>query len=255
MQVRLTLASVAAAALWITALPEARAIGSGEIRDVAVVGHHFATSVASRTRRVSAKDPDRSRMVVIKLKMTVPDNGTKLFTSDFALAYQRGDGKEARSGANAICAANTAEVGEERGCAVGTGSTWTRLSSGRRYVALSFFVQSDVREVTIYRLGAPDPVAYRIGIERPVSVFITTNDDSERMAKIEQAVTAGAYQVVRTSERLTSKHKGVLIHYASGAETHAREISQRIMQVTGDVPTLKPMRLATTKDVVIWLGH
>jgi len=255
MRASILVAGCLAAAILLVPVDAAFAVAMAEVKDVSVVGHHFATRISSGTRRAEAKSSSTSRFAVLKLALTVPTDDSKLFTSDFVLAYRRADGKDDRANGAAICRARTAELGEEVSCVVGTGGTWVTLGKGKQYVSVAFFVESDVDAIEIYRLGVSSPIAYRLGRDRPVSVFLTTNEDSERLGKVEQVIEAGGYQLVRTSDKLNKSAKGVVIHYASGAEVHAREISQRLMQVTDDVPELKKNVLATTKDIVVWLGH
>lgn len=203
------------------------AAASAEIRDVEVVGHYFTTRVSSAGVRAEAKKPSAARYVVLKMAMVVPADNLKLFTGDFVLVYRRSDGKEGRANSTAICRALTAEIGEEKTCMVGRSGAWVSLQAGKRFVSLVFLVQSDVDLVEFYRIGVASPIAYRLGADRPTSVLISTNESSQRVPKVEQAIKAGGYQVVRTSNKLVRSTKGVVIHYAPGAEGHAREISQR----------------------------
>jgi hypothetical protein len=228
------------------------ALSAGELTNVKPLGHHFTTALSNGTRLSSTKNPTAARILVLKLSLTVPEDGARIFVDDFSLQYRHNDGKEDRARAFAVCKAKTADLGEDAGCGMGEGAAAV-LGRSDRYLILAFFVEHDVGTVALARPGAA-PVSYELGAQRRYSVFMSTNRGADTLAKPAQLVQAGGYQVTRTSTGLNADHSGVTIHYAKQAETAAREISQRFMTGLGVAPTVKESELASDHDVVIWFG-
>ncbi|HEC28110.1 MAG TPA: hypothetical protein ENI65_00785 [Gammaproteobacteria bacterium] len=231
----------------------AMAIKAGELKNLKILSHHFATSVTSRKRRIFVKKPSKSRYLILKMSARVEGDDSKVFVPDFVLSYRHPNGKEDRSGCSAICRAKSSAPGERGTCTVSK-SGWIKIGRNNTYLIASFVVENDVDEVELHRLGGGEPVRYRIGSEHKYSVYIATNRSAAILPEIEAAIDAGGYQVVRTSGKLNKKLKGITIHYGKKMETQAREISQRLMTQLGEIPTVKKMRLQSDKDIVIWIG-
>jgi len=230
----------------------ASAISAGELKNFKVIGHHFTTSFTNGKRYSRVKKPSEARMIVIKLAVKAPSDDSKIFINDFVLQYFHQDGKEDRAKCSAICRAKTEKLGENKGCGMGNGA-WIRLDKKSKYLSLMFFLENDVKSVDISRTDAP-PLTYRVGSDRTYSVFISTNQKENVLSEIEKVIRAGGYQITRTSTSLPKEEKGIIIHYAEGAETQAREISQRIMIKTNVAPEVKKMELISSNDIVVWIG-
>jgi hypothetical protein len=226
------------------------AITAGDLKNIKIIGHHFTTSFNNGKRIISVKKPSEARYVLIKLAVEVQSDDSKIFANDFVLQYFHQDGKEDRTKCDAICRAKTAALSEDDGCAMGN-AAWVKSS---KYLILVFFLENDVNSVSIGRTGA-FPLTYKVGSDRPYSVFIATNQGSEALSKTEKVISAGGYQVTRTSTNLPDEKNGIIIHYADGAEVQAREISQRIMTEMGIAPVVKKMDLISDNDIVVWLGR
>jgi len=231
----------------------ASAMVGGDLKSIRIVGHHFATAVTSTKRRVSVKKPASSRYVVMKLSARFSTDDRKVFAPDFMLRYYHADGKEDRAVPSALCRAKTSQIGERDICSVSKYG-WVKMTRGQTYIIVAFIVESDVEDVSLYIAGKTTPLRYNIGSDRPYSVYVSTSRSSSILPDVRDTITAGGYQVVRTSTGLNKTIKGIVINYTKGAETQAREISQRIMTKLGEVPKLKKMNLATDKDVVVWIG-
>ena len=231
----------------------ATAMVAGDLKSVRMVGHHFTTAVTSTKRRVSVKKPGSSRYVVLKLSARLSGDDRKVFVPDFLLSYFHADGKEDRAVPSALCRAKTMKIGERDICSVSKFG-WVKLHQGRTYFILAFIVESDVQDISLHIAGQKTPLRYNIGSDRPYSVYVSTSRSSSILPDVRDTITAGGYQVVRTSTGLNKTIKGIVINYTKGAEVQAREISQRLMTQLGEAPKLKKMNLATDKDVIVWIG-
>ena len=215
----------------------AMALSAGELKDVQVVGHHFATRVSDTRRVTRVKNPLEARYLVVKLAINMPGGSSPVFLTDFVLQ----------------CRANTGTLGEKSRCMMGTSNALV-FDESQKYMSLAFLVPNDVREVDIARTGAA-PISYTVGADRPYSVYLTTNRGPGAITPIQAAIQAGGYQVTNVSEKLSKKTTGIVIHHSTKAESQAREISQRIMTEMGVLPTVKPLKLMSDHDVVVWVGQ
>lgn len=250
--IRLFLASVLAIFCILAVAQNTSAINAGDLEKIKVIGHHFTTSFNNGKRIASVKDPSFARYIVIKLSFDSPTNDVKLFTNDFVLQYYRQNGKEDRSKCSGICRANTAMLSEDVGCSMGNAG-WVLIEKVNQYLSLVFFIENEVNSIDIGRIGGT-AVSYKIGSDRPYSVFLTTNQGPEKLVKYEKLILSGGYQVTRTSTNLNAEQKGITINFAKQAETQAREISQRIMTELKTVPTVQKMDLVSDNDIVVWVG-
>lgn len=227
-----------------------------ELKNVQIEGHYFTTAITSRTRRASAKDASNARYVVLVLSGTLDKGEGKIFGTDFTLRNFENDGSESRSKCSAIARSKTPTprgIFDLNPFLVGQLS-WIKVHSGQNRIALASMVGSDVETIDLYLLGVSEPLTYRIGTDRPYSVFITTNLDKKTLLEAKKVVEKGGYQVTDVSEGLAKKETGITIHYSAQAENQAREISQRLMIAFGKAPSLQKMKLVTDVDIVIWLG-
>ncbi len=219
--------------------------------DLSVVSHHFTTSISSGRNRLTVTDPGEGRYIVLLMKGSFSSNGGRVFTYDFLLRYTR-NRLERRGACRAIAPGDTSGAPAFGRFLVGYGS-FISADEDTRYFGLACYIQPNTSTVEIFRMGAADRVNYRVGSDRPYSVFVTTNRPRATMTNAVQAIESGGYQV-KTSTRLRASTKGITIHYTQKAETQAREIAQRLMTALDVVPTVKKMSLASTHDVVVWLG-
>jgi hypothetical protein len=232
---------------------DARALSSGDLGDVRIVGHHFTTRVSDGRRATRVKNPVDSRYVVVKLAIDVPADRSPIFLNDFVLQYVRSGGKEGRSACRVLCRAKTDRLGENGSCMMGESNALV-FDRSQKYMTLTFFVKSDVSDVRIARTGAA-PIEYSIGSDRPYSVYLTTNQGLDAIAPVEAAIRAGGYQLTNVGTALSKKTSGIVIHYSEKAETQGREISQRLMTSMSVAPTVKALKLMSDHDVVVWVGN
>jgi len=250
---------IALAAAALVALPAPAAADdaptSQTLQNLRVEGQFFTTCLRNHQRRVWVKDPNEARYLVMVCSATVPTDG-RLRTPDFTLRYKHSDGKEDRSRCTGISVSNThdpKDIYDLGTYAIGDYSS-IAIDKGRRIFALAFYVEADVREIQVYRLGVAEPLVHRVGATRQYSVFVTTNGDIAQSNKARKTIEQGDYQVVRVSDGLVADQTGITIHYMEGAEAQAREISQRMMIAFGRTPKLEKMELASDQDIVVWIG-
>lgn len=229
------------------------ALSAGDLQGLQVVGHHFSTRVSDGRRVSRVKNPLENRYLIVKLALAPPSSRSPVFLTDFVLQYVRSDGKHARSPCRELCRANTATLGEKSRCMMGTANALI-FDKTQKYMTLAFLLANNVREVNIARTGAA-PISYTVGVDRPYSVYLTTNQGRDAIAPAQAAIRAGGYQVTNVSDKLSSKSKGIVIHHSTKAEPQAREISQRIMTEMGVVPTVKTVKLISDHDIVVWIGQ
>ena len=240
--------------LLVSLLEPAWAMLASDLLELKVIGHHFTTRASSDKSLYYAKDPQKSRILVLKIAARVPSGWGILFTNDFVLRYFRDNGKEDRSSAVRICRAETSVIGESADCLVSQ-SGWINIGSDNVIFTVSFYVENDVKSVDIFRVGGSSHISYDIGTERPYSVFVTTNRGVDSLAPIVAVIEKGGYRVLRTSGALDGKVEGITIYHANSAEGPAREISQRIMTLTHTAPSIKESKFANSdSDVVVWVG-
>ncbi|MFW6146258.1 MAG: hypothetical protein ACOC7R_02885 [Planctomycetota bacterium] len=228
---------------------------AGTLQEFRVEGQFFTTCISNGRRGVRVTDVDEARYIVLVCSATVPADG-RIRTPDFTLRYQHEDDKWDRSRCTAVALSDEDDPNDlyDIGTyAIGDYAS-VAIDKGRRIFALAFYVEPDVSTVQLYRLGAAKPGVHPIGTQRRYSVFITTNGDIARSKKAQEIIEQGNYRVVRISDGLVNDQTGITIHYHKGAETQAREISQRLMIEFGKTPELKEMKLASDQDVVVWLG-
>lgn len=236
----------------------ANAIPAGELQDFEVIGHHFTTSIIRRHRREITRaevvlDPSESRLIILKLSATVPEDNARIYMHDFRLGYFHRDGKEGRTECKAIA---FCEIGEPGNFGIFHSAIEPYISAnqGKIYFGLATVIESDVETINIYRVGAKEPLSYYIGSDRLYSVYIATNiDDPEMLTAVKEIIKAGGY-FVHVSTELSKDTIGTTIHYAEKAETQAREISQRLMIKLRVIPKVKELDLYSTYDIVVWLG-
>jgi hypothetical protein len=113
-------------------------------------------------------------------------------------------------------------------------------------------LENDVEAIEIHGIGIP-PIKYRVGAERLYSVYVITNQGSDILSRAEKIIQPGNYNII-TSTKLSDQTKGVVIHYADGAEVQAREISQRLISGMGFLPSIEKTKLISSFDVVVWIG-
>lgn len=227
---------------------------AGDLEDLKVNGYFFTTTISNSQRTYFVKDVSKSRNLVVLMSANLQKGDGKVFTNDFILRYFHRDGKEDRTQCEAIAIAKTPGMGDIGELAIGPNASSIKLDRGWIYFALAFCIEPDVEAVEIYRVGSTGPLIYRIGTERPYSVYITTNTDTIRLSEVKRVIEEGGYQVTFASTTLAKDTTGVTIHYRENIETHAREISQRLIAKLGIVPSLKKMALISEVDFVIWLG-
>lgn len=224
---------------------------SAELEDLRVIRHHFSTTVGGSRRRLSVRDASAARYLVLLMEATFPSVEGRLYTYDFVLRYRRDD-HEDRSGCRAIGPARGGDSPSIGNLRVGYGS-FIAVDAETRHFGLACFIEDDVDEIQIFKLGSPEPLSYAIGEDRPYSVFLTTNRADSTLQRAAEAIRGGGFQV-HMSRGLNAEQEGVTIHYRDAAEPHAREVSQRLIAALDVLPTVKEMRLVSEYDVVVWLG-
>ena len=230
------------------------AMMASDLLSLKIIGYHFTTRVSSDKSLYLSKDPLNTRIVVLKFSAKTPSNDGILFTTDFLLRYFHDNGKEDRSPAIRICSAETSVIGEENNCLVSRDG-WINIGTGDVIFTVSFFLENGIKNVEIYRVGGAEVMRYGLSNERPYSVFISTNQGTESIIEIIKVIESGGYRVLRSSNSLDSKTKGISIFYAKSAEVQAREISQRIMTKTKIAPDVKENDFRNAdSDIVIWIG-
>ncbi len=222
------------------------------IRDVRVEGSFFTCELRGINGRVfTIKDPTKSRILVVNLAATAPEDGGRIFAADFCAAYVHSQGSEDRAANLAVALAEGDKDDPDR-YYVGHESRVT-VSKGPVRFALAFNIEPDVEQVSIRAFGMK-PVEVTMGKERPWGVFVTTNAPGDHLDKARKTIEAGGYRVLSTSRGLNKDMTDVTIHYAGPAEAAAREVSQRLMIVLGKAPTIKKTDLMGSSDLVVWLG-
>jgi hypothetical protein len=237
---------------WLLAATPAAALEAKNLQELRIVGHHFTTTISGARRTIATSDPAKGRYLVLKVAATSPEDNAVVFATDFALVYFRGNGQEERAACDALGLANSAAPGEFTYFIPGTVPRIT-LARGAIHFGLAFWVESDVTAIALHRFGT-GPVIYRIGEDRLYSVNIYTQNDTRLLSEAKKVIQDGAYNVVWAAETLAKAATGITIHYAEPAESHAREISQRLIRKLGGTPTLKKAELTSDVDVVVWLG-
>jgi hypothetical protein len=229
---------------------------TGELQNVKIVGHYFTTGVSGTTRYVSVKDTTKARYLVLVVSATLPKGEGKLYNTDFTLRYFHPDGSEDRANCDAMARAKTADLAtlyRFQAFAIGE-AAGIKMDSSQVQIGLGFYVEPDVESVDLYRLGVAEPITYRVGTDRTYSVAIFTNIDTAALKRATEVIQKGGYNVIVTSDDLTSDEKGITIHYRELAESQAREISQRLTAEFGEATTVKKMELVSGSDIVVWLG-
>lgn len=229
----------------------ASAMTAGELKNLKVLKHYFSTGIITSNREIWTNDPEKGRYLILTFSADSP-TATWIFSSDFVLSYTR-NGDEDR----ALCAAiGIAEKENAQSMFFHIGVLPSvRASQGKIYFALAFLVESGVDSVTVQRINGSS-VTYRIGRERPYSVFIATNTGSRQLLSgVEDTIKSGGYEVVDVSDELNNGVSETIIHYNEQSEREAREISQRLMVKFGLVPALKKTNIASAFDIVVWLGE
>ena len=224
-----------------------------EARDLRVISHHFTTAVRGVRTVISVRDPTVSRYLILKLAAKPMRPKAKLYTADFSLFYMREDGSEDRARCGAVLKAKGSKPGEFEGPTVGDGGFNVDGLDDLNF-GLAFNVEPDVAEVELFVAGSAVSSPYRIGPDRKYSVWLTTNQDSTRLAEPRRLIEA-ADLLVNVSGELTKDARGVTVHYMERAETPAREMSQRLISALAWQPTLKKMELVSEHDVVVWVGQ
>jgi hypothetical protein len=235
-----------------TAVVMPSSLGAGQqpsaalLRDVQVTAHHFATAVSGTKYMLSINDTQASRYLVLQVSAMGAVNPTKLFCTDFTIAYTPIGGSETRSRCEGIAASANDMV---------IGAGWVTLdSSTKASLRLVFAIETNVDTVNLYRIGVAEPIPYRIGTDRPVSVHVFSSKGSDQLSKAVSLIRSGGYTIVSAADTLVPEITDVTIHYREKAEVQAREISQRLMVGLKVVPAVKRLELVTDVDVIVWLG-
>jgi len=229
------------------------AMPAADLQDFRILGYHFTTRVASDEKVFFTNTPEKARIVVFKVSADVAANDGKLFLDDFVLRYVDSNKEERRSSAVRICTAQTSQVGEESDC-LAARSGWINVGTGKVIFTVAFYLQNDVQDLDILTVGTSGAVHYNVGGQRPYTVYITTKQESDTVAKIAAVIKKGGYRVLR-STGLRSDVDGVSIYYSKYAEVQAREVSQRIMSEIGVAPEMNDTNLINSdSDIVVWVG-
>ncbi|MBN2310796.1 MAG: hypothetical protein JXR94_17615 [Candidatus Hydrogenedentes bacterium] len=233
--------------------PAAFAQDAAKLKNPEIIGHYFTTGIRGPLRQLGVKDPDVGRWVVLLVRASADDELT-LFSHDFILRYFLDSGAEERSTCDGI-----AEVDPETKLVEGLFDTKTepRLTAGPGTVvfALANYIEAEVEDINLCRVGTGGSLPYKVGSQRPTSVFVTTNDkDTKRLDALKAALEKGGYYVA-TSSSLTDSATDIKVTYQANAEAAAREISQRIMTELSVSPTVEEMEgISTSYDVLVWVG-
>jgi len=152
---------------------------AAQLRDLRIVGHHFTISICGVPQQLGVKDPTVGRWLVLKLTATA-DGQARLFSHDFVLRYHHADGTEDRASCDGIAECETDKPGEFNVFRTNTEPSVT-LQGPRLYFGLAAYVESDVKEIELCRVGGSMPLRYHIGSRRPFSVYVTTNEAAARI--------------------------------------------------------------------------
>lgn len=230
----------------------ADAIRAGELQGLRILSHHWTTRIASRERATTVNDPDAVRFLVLKLASNVQDKAV-VFAPDFVLVYRHADGNEDRATCDAMGGAETEEPGEFGDFFIGSVPRLER-PAGPLSFGVAFIVEADVESVEVHRIGG-SPLSYRIGPDRPFSVYLSTNQPPELLARARRIAEAGGLQVTNSSSNLDAERTGTAVFYSSAAEAQARDLAARLESELGVSPDLQPLDLIAEVDIVVWLGR
>jgi hypothetical protein len=235
----------------ISLAPPASAIRGGELPELKVLSHHWTSRLASDDTTSTVDHPDSARFLVLKLSANLSASDV-VFGDDFVLVYRHPDGSEDRAATHAMASAATAEPGEFESFFLGK-SPRRRADSGPVYFGLAYVVESDVETIEVHPI-AGRALPYRIGADRPYSLYISTNQSADVLPGARRAAEAAVLQVVGASTSLDAEKTGATLHYAPAAEDAARELAARLHADLGLSVDLQPMELIADSDLVLWLG-
>lgn len=229
-----------------------QAATASELDGLTVVGHYFSTKVNNGRRYLGVKDPKKMRMVILKLRASVAEKSSVIFATDFVVAYRHRNGLEDR--ANCAAIAKAPQEGLKTDNFLIGPTARLSIAQGSQYFAVLFAIEPDVEAVDLYRLGDAVPLHYKLGSERPYSVYISTRADPSVESKICVGVKKGGYQITGVSHKLSTTQSGFSVHYKEMAETEARDIAARLTLQLGEAPKLVKEDVVTPYDIVIWFG-
>lgn len=237
-------------------MAQAQVLLSREIQNVQVLGSYFTSAISNSDNTASVNDPTKGRYLMLVLTGSLTKHGGKFFTSDFMLQYAHDDNSEDRSrcSALAVCqpTADKTLIGDQE-FAIGD-YAWAKADLGSQQMTLAFYLEPDVKVVDLYMAGVSDPIIYRVGSDRTVSVYVASNVDDATTSQAEAVLEQGGYNVIEVSHGLNSGQSGISIHYREAMESQAREISQRLMTAFNKTPTLLTMDVLSEVDIVVWIG-
>jgi hypothetical protein len=242
---------------WLLSVPHLTAATSmmaGELRSLRIESCIFSTCLRGIERRVQVNDPSQTRFVVLNLSAEFPSGSARIHAPDFVLAYQRADGQDDRARCTAVGYASIEDPDPTR---MGVGDyVSVQVGPETKRLAVAFAVERDVQRVALYVAGRAEPLRYVLGETRPYSVYISTNlkDANGLVQNVRKQVEDAGMRVTACGSGLTADESENTVHYQTGLESAARELSQRLMLQCGIVAKLKPMDVYTCNDLLVWLG-
>lgn len=230
------------------------AMSAGDLQNLTVLQHRFAARVDSSKRAIQVKDVTKGRYLILRLRAEKGDGDDQISAHDFSLSYTHpADGQQDRAAIKGIgLASSHDDMGIEE---FDLGDDPSVIVKGSDVeIGLVAYIEPDVTDVAICRTGA-DPLPHQIGAERPFSVWVTSNSDPDRAAKVADDLRAGGYHV-DTSDGLTKDATGVRVIYAKGRETEGRALAARLANLLGADPAVveREDSMMAEYDILVWLG-
>jgi hypothetical protein len=229
-------------------------MSAGDLQNLTVVQARFTARVDGSKREINVKDPTKGRYLVLRLRADKGDGEDRIWAHDFVLSYTHpANGEEDRAVIKGIGAASSRDdVGIEE-FQLGEEPYVTVKGSDVEF-GLVAYVEPDVTDVALCRVGAA-PLPYHIGTERLFSVWVTSNTDPDRGAKVADDLRAAGYHVDAVT-LLKEDAVGVKVIYAKGRETEGHAVADRLAAFLAVTPTVveREDSVMAEYDVLVWLG-
>ncbi len=215
----------------------------GEISgNVQIVGHHWTLPASV----MLPTGPQAKTVLFLDLKANLPEPH-RVDAADFLVAY-RHDGRKV----------------VEKCVAIGPDdpvSRWWRfgpdaaldLGQGPLHFALGCEVETGVEEITLHPPGGSS-VSYRVGRDRPHSVYIVTTQDGAA-ARARRVIEAAGHQVAGTAvlESETLECAQVTLN-VFGPQAVAADIAQRLAANSGVAPAVVQQPEPSIADIFVVVG-